>query len=92
MIYDVVKNRLLLDRTIYQFMDILVNGEWSTWTTWGECDCNTLQKSRSRSCSGTANGGVCVGNPDGSEGETESDSQSCTCPGILHVFYMGQFR
>ena len=38
-----------------------INGKWSPWSQWGECDrvCDGGQQTRHRSCTGSKNGGKC---------------------------------
>ena len=63
-----------------------VNGDWSTWSDWGPCDCDSLKQNRTRQCDAMF-GGWCEGSPNGVEGEIQIDYRDClndTCPGISH--------
>ena len=60
-----------------------VHGDWSTWSDWETCDCDSLKQNRTRQC-GAMFGGSCVGPPVGVEGEIQTESRDCvnnTCPG-----------
>ncbi|UJR31957.1 hypothetical protein I4U23_019430 [Adineta vaga] len=40
-----------------------VDGNWTTWSTWSSCPatCGTATVYRTRNCTGTSNGGICLG-------------------------------
>ena len=61
-----------------------VAGNWSTWSDWGSCDCDSLKQNRTSQC-GAMFGGSCVGPPVGAARENQTDYRNCTnnsnCPG-----------
>ena len=62
---------------------VAVDGDWSTWSDWGPCDCDSLKQNRTSQC-GAMFGGSCVGPPVGAEGEIQTELRDCvnnTCPG-----------
>ena len=64
---------------------VTVDGQWTSWTNWTECDkaCDEGHQIRIRRCANPPplyNGEPCVGN--------DIETQACTivpCPGITHV-------
>jgi hypothetical protein len=71
-----------------QYFLLLVNGNWSTWSIWENCDvtCGFGMQKRTRACDNpypVFNGIICTGN--------DLQTQNCSttpCPGMILVYIL----
>ena len=66
-----------------------VAGNWSTWSNWGSCDCDSLKQNRTSQC-GAMFGGSCVGPPVGAAREIKLITEIVQIIQIVQVIILSK--